>query len=153
MSMADIISPGLSLLQAPGQFSFVAPRYLIRCVATIEEIRHANLLLILKDMAASHGERGAIQRLAVDAGKSHSQISQLKTRQKHSKTGKARNIGSKMARAIEAAAGKSVGWLDVAHDAADGINEKIEAAVARQLDERFAAGGRSISANRTASKK
>lgn len=71
---------------------------------TIEEIRHANLLLVLDELAATAGERGAVQRLADRMQRSHSQVSQLKTKATHSKTGKPRNIGSAIARQIEAAA-------------------------------------------------
>lgn len=105
---------------------------------TIEEIRHANLLLILQELGnAPGGERGAIQVLATRMGRQHSQISQLKTRAVHSKTGKPRNIGPSVARAIEEASGKERGWLDVAHQADEDLNAKlarfVDEAVARRL--------------------
>jgi phage repressor protein C with HTH and peptisase S24 domain len=86
-------------------------------VETIDEIRHANLLLILQQLAADGGERGAIARLADLTGKSHSHISQLKARLPHSTSKRPRNIGSSMARELEQAVGHPPGWMDVAHDA------------------------------------
>lgn len=107
-------------------------------MGTIEEIRHANLLAVIAELAREHGERGAIQRLAERMGRSHSQLSQLKTRSKHSRTGKPRNIGSQMARAIEAAAGKPAGWMDSTHASAPAAQpamtaDEIRALIAREV--------------------
>jgi hypothetical protein len=120
-------------MQAPGQFSFQARRYVMAGVRTIEDTRHANLLLLLGELAQEHGERGAIQRLAETMGRSHSQISQIKTRAAHSRTGKPRNIGSKLARDIEAASGKPPGWMDSAHEAGPSMQQLVAAEVARQI--------------------
>ncbi len=100
---------------------------------TVEETRHANLLAILADLAKEHGERGAIQKLAEKVPCSHSQLSQLKTKAKHSKTGKPRNIGPSMARKIETAAKKDRGWLDVPHDSED-LEAKVTRLVGAALD-------------------
>jgi hypothetical protein len=108
-------------------------------VKTIEEIRHANLLLVLGELAEEHGERGAIQRLADGMGRSHSQLSQMKLRSPHSRTGKPRGIGSLSARLIEQAAGKPLGWMDSTHDVAidDDLFNRISAIVSKQLDDRM----------------
>lgn len=51
---------------------------------------------------------------------SESQVSQIRGRMKHSKTGEPREIGDKMARRIEAAFELERGWLDNVHaDAPD----------------------------------
>lgn len=130
------ISPGLVQMLAPGQFSFIAPGFPIATMRTIEEIRHDNLLLILAELAAVYGERGAIQRLANGMSRSHSQVSQLKTQAKHSKTGKPRNIGPATARLIEQAGNKARGWLDVPRDMDDltaRLTRLVDDAVAKRL--------------------
>jgi hypothetical protein len=129
------ISPGLVRLQAPGTFHFEAGGYVIDGVRTIEEIRHANMLLILAELAAQHGEHGAIQRLAAAMGRSHSQLSQLKTRAVHSKTGKPRNIGNGTARLMEGAVGKPRGWLDAAHDD-ESMQDTLARLISAELDKR-----------------
>ena len=75
---------------------------------TIEEIRHANLLALIK-------EAGTIQALADKVGRSHSQLSQLKNQTKHSTTGTRRTVGRDLARELEAKCGKPDGWFDQAH--------------------------------------
>jgi hypothetical protein len=88
---------------------------------TIDDIRHANLLLLLEEVAASTtpgDRRGVVARLADLSGRSPSQISQLKTRAIHSRTGAPRNIGPDVARAFERAMNKPAGWMDVAHKSA-----------------------------------
>lgn len=75
---------------------------------TIEEIRHANLLALIK-------EAGTIQALADKVGRSHSQLSQLKNQTKHSTTGARRTVGRDLARELEAKCGKPDGWFDQAH--------------------------------------
>lgn len=102
------ISPWLQEMLAPGQFHCLAFGYAMGAVETIEDIRHANLLQLIEEM-------GGIQPLAVAIARSHSQVSQLKIRAKHSTTGKQRNIGSPLARWIEAQVGKPVGWMDQRH--------------------------------------
>lgn len=138
MSIGQYISPRLSVLLAPGQFSLLAGRYPMAAMKTIEEIRHANLMLILAEMADQDGERGAIQRLASAMGRSHSHVSQLKTRAPHSNTKKARNIGPAMARLIEKAAQKERGWLDAEHTGAAAItSQMLAAAVQAEFDRRL----------------
>jgi hypothetical protein len=104
---------------------------------TVEETRHDNLLAILGEFGREHGEHGALQVLATAMGKAHSQLSQIKTRAKHSKTGKPRNIGSKLAREIETAAGKPPGWLDVPHGPAEDLNAKLARLVNEAVDKRI----------------
>jgi hypothetical protein len=105
-------------------------------VRTIDEIRHTNLLLLLAELAAKHGEHGAVQRLAAAMGRSHSQLSQLKTRAPHSKTGKPRNIGSATARLMESAAGKPHGWMDTEHADDTSMQAMLERLIAAELDKR-----------------
>ncbi len=53
-----------------------------------------------------------VQQLADAVAKSHSQVSQLLTKAKHSKTGKPRVIGSDLARQFEKSLGLPEGWFD-----------------------------------------
>lgn len=74
---------------------------------TIEELRVENLRQVMK-------QRGwTIQDLADAVGRSHSQISQVLTGAKHSKTGKERVLGSKLARVFEGKLGLPHGSMDV----------------------------------------
>lgn len=134
------ISPGLPEKLAPGQFHFLATGFKSLWMQSVEDARHSNLLLILGDLAREHGEHGSIQRLAAAVACSHSQISQLKTRAKHSKTGKPRNIGPAMARKIEQASGKEPGWLDYPHGDTEGIESRIDRLIDAALDRRLNAG-------------
>ncbi|MGE8366011.1 MAG: hypothetical protein ACN6OP_04480 [Pseudomonadales bacterium] len=88
---------------------------------TIDEIRHENLLRLIARM-------GSIQALATRVGKSHSQISQLKTRAAHSSGGKKRSIGDALARDIESQCELPVGWFDADHSRE--IAESVEPATA-----------------------
>ena len=53
-------------------------------------------------------------RLAAAVGCQQTTISRL-----YSTSGSARNVGDKLARQIEIAAGREIGWLDVQHDQTD----------------------------------
>ncbi|AOZ05947.1 hypothetical protein [Cupriavidus malaysiensis] len=79
---------------------------------TIDEIRHENLLLLI-------GKFGTVQALANAVGKSHAQISQLKTRAVHSATGKPRTIGDDLARTFEQRCDLPLGWFDNPHTSID----------------------------------
>lgn len=68
---------------------------------TNKDIRHANLLLVIKDL-------GSQQALADSLGKEHAQINQWVTRR--------RNVGNATARAIEEIAKKPYGWMDAEHE-------------------------------------
>lgn len=74
-------------------------------VRTIADIRHANLLLLIHRV-------GTVKSLAEKLDRSYGQVSQLKNRSKHSKTGQPRDIGDDMARHIEARLDLQVGWMD-----------------------------------------
>lgn len=75
----------------------------------VDEIRRARLRQAAEEL-------GSVQALADAAGKSPSQISQLITGAKDSKTGKPRGMRSSTAREIEAAIGKPSGWLEMTDD-------------------------------------
>ncbi len=93
---------------------------------TVTETRHANLLSLIE-------KAGSVQAFANLVERSHSQISQLKNRSKHSKTGEPREVGDDMARHIEAKLSLPVGWMDVPPGAPDGqpAGSPAEAQVAR----------------------
>lgn len=93
------------------EFHFIARRYEILRVRTIEETRHARLLQLLKSP-----EFHTVQALATKLDRSHAQVSQWKTRSKRRNeagevTGVS-NIDSASARWIEERTGKPRGWMD-----------------------------------------
>lgn len=76
----------------------------------IDEIRRENL-------SALKEEKGGLKQLAELLGKEDSQVSQWIQGSVNSGTGKPRGMRSATAREIDAAAGKSAGWLDIDHSA------------------------------------
>lgn len=78
-------------------------------MGTIDDIRHANLLLLLKRFKT-------LQSFADAVGRSGSQISNLKNRHEHTITGEARTIGSDLARDIERRLKLDEGWMDIDHE-------------------------------------
>ncbi len=81
---------------------------------TISEIRHANLLRLIAD-------HGSIQAFADAIDRSHSQVSQLKNRSKHSKTQMPREVGDDFARHVEDRLRLPRGWMDVGASASQRI--------------------------------
>lgn len=80
-------------------------------VKTIEEIRRENLAALIT-------WAGGVGKLAIVISKSQSQISQLLagSPDTKSKTGKAKEMGSKVARHIEIKCEKERGWMDHEED-------------------------------------
>lgn len=76
---------------------------------TIKDIRHENLMLVIKEL-------GTQQALADLLERSHAQINQLVTRAIVSATGNRRSVSEKMAREIELKANKPAGWMDTDHN-------------------------------------
>jgi hypothetical protein len=74
-------------------------------VKTIEQIRRENFATLVE-------EAGGVTRFAEKMEKSQSQFSQIIHGAPDSKTGKPKEIGSKLARAIESRFGKDIGWMD-----------------------------------------
>jgi hypothetical protein len=74
-------------------------------VKTIEQIRRENFASLV-------AEAGGVTRFAEKMEKSQSQFSQIMHGSPDSKTGKPKEIGSKLAREIESRFGKDVGWMD-----------------------------------------
>lgn len=93
---------------ALSEFQSVACGSQMAGMQTVSEIRHANLLSLIK-------QAGSVQAFADQVERSHSQISQLKNRSKHSKTGEPRDVGDDMARHIEGKLGLPTGWMDAPH--------------------------------------
>jgi len=77
-------------------------------VDTISQTRHANLLLLI-------ARAGGITAFSNKIDCSHSQVSQLKNRSKHSISGQPREIGDDVARHIELMMELPVGWMDQPH--------------------------------------
>jgi len=74
---------------------------------TNNEIRHANLLLLIRRVAS-------VKVFAESIERSYSQVSQLKNRSRHSATGEPREIGDDLARHIERCLDLPMGWMDAA---------------------------------------
>ncbi|WP_049786355.1 helix-turn-helix domain-containing protein [Mycetohabitans rhizoxinica] len=85
---------------------------------TIAEIRRSNLLLAIERM------NGSQTQLAEAAGVSPAYLSQVKTAQPNSKTGRQRSMGDDIARRIEKAIGEAEGWMDQSHDD-DFVNPQV----------------------------
>ena len=112
MFMAADISPRLAVMLAPGQFLSQAGSYEIAPVETVREIRRANLMLLERVL-------GSLQAVATLVGKSHSQLSQIKSANEHSTTGKPRGMGDKVAAHFVEALRVPAGWMDSPRSEAD----------------------------------
>lgn len=74
---------------------------------TVEEVRRARLVLLKEELGTLVALNAKIGLTARD-----STLSQIMNLAKNSKTGKGKGMGSPMARKLEAACGKEVGWMD-----------------------------------------
>jgi phage repressor protein C with HTH and peptisase S24 domain len=107
---------------------------------TIDEIRRRNLAVLVQSA-------GSIQKVADAIGRSHSQVSQIKTSAKSTATGKPRAMGDAMARAMEKAFQLERGWMDNAHSGSAGLDAGDGQVLIRRLDLEAAAGhGRFVDA-------
>ena len=75
-------------------------------MATISDTRRARLEVLI----AQHG--GSLRALAETAGLNEAYLSQIRTRQPDSKTGRPRQMGDKLARTLEARCSLPAGWMD-----------------------------------------
>lgn len=100
--------------------------YEITAVATVRDIRRANLLLLEQEL-------GTLQKVADLVGKSHSQLSQIKSANKHSTTGEPRGMGDRVAADFTKALRVPNGWMDAQRSA-----DEVSAAV-RALDSALSA--------------
>jgi hypothetical protein len=92
-------------------------------MSTVQHTRHRNLLSLID-------KAGSVQALADRLERSYSQISQLKNRSPHSRSGKAREIGDELARHIETRFGYPLGWMDTQHSlAGEDLPRGLEAQV------------------------
>lgn len=85
----------------------VARSYLIQSMKTIEDIRHEWLLELIRQHKTIAELNVALERPRTDGT-----LSQIKTKQADSKTGKIRIMGSDLARDIENKLGLETGTLD-----------------------------------------
>ena len=115
------ITSRLSKIVASSEFHMLANGFVIDVMRTIEEIRHGRLLELID-------ECGSVQTVAEKMTRSHSQISQLKTLSKHGSTGKARSIGSDLAREFEQRFSKPRGWMDNEADPHPQLEPLLDAA-------------------------
>lgn len=82
--------------------------YQMQAMPTIQDIRHANFMVLLDRFPTIQAFANAVER-------SHSQISQIKNRSRHSNSGEPRTIGDDLARHIEDKLALAPGWLDSPH--------------------------------------
>jgi hypothetical protein len=105
--MATILAPRYALSIAPRYAKCKAARCAILDMKTVEEVRRERLS-ILKNEAGSLVALN--DKLGLNAR--DSTLSQILNGAKNSKTGKPKEMGSKLARDLERATGKEVGWMD-----------------------------------------
>lgn len=96
---------------------------------TSQDIRHANLLLLLSECGDGRGQNA---RLAELTGVKPPVISQLRRQEKHS-SGAPRLIGDEIARRLEKGMGKPEGWMDQDHTEAHTSQEATMLDVFRLL--------------------
>jgi hypothetical protein len=89
---------------APAECQSIAISYPMDRVQTIEDTRHARLLLLLREF-------DTIQAFADRIERAHAQVSQWKNRSKRA-NGRVSTIDSDSARWIEGKTGKPRGWMD-----------------------------------------
>jgi hypothetical protein len=77
-------------------------------MTTAADNRRANLEILVK-------EAGSLDLVAQHAGTSPIYLSQIRARAMDSKTGRPREMGSNLARRLEQAVGKPIGWMDLPH--------------------------------------
>jgi hypothetical protein len=80
---------------------------------TIQEIRRANLRLLIKEEGTEE-EEGTAVALALKCDTTQSYLSQILIRYPTS-SGKAREMGTELARKLERGCNKPEGWMDVDH--------------------------------------
>mgnify|MGYP000476380057 CR=1 FL=1 len=106
--MPAILAQGYTMSKpggSPGRISFCSRPLSNAPVQTISGIRHANLLRLIEAC-------GGVSHFAERIDRAYSQVSQLKNRSKHSRSGMPREIGDDMARHIEASWPLPTGWMD-----------------------------------------
>lgn len=89
----------------------ISARLFNATMRTVEEIRRNRLELLVEEFG-SLAELG--KRLNLNAR--DSTLSQYRNRSRDSKTAKPKNMGSPMARRLESACGKELGWMDTDPD-------------------------------------
>lgn len=89
----------------------------------IGAIRRANLEALLREFPT-------MDALAAAAGSTSVYLSQIRNQTPDQKTGKPREMGSKLARRLEAIAGheKPTGWMDIEHDPAESHAPRLSVA-------------------------
>jgi hypothetical protein len=105
-------------MQAPRSLSDLSSQLQIMAVRTIDSIRLDNLNALVR-------EAGSLIAVADAAGTSSVYLSQIRSRAINQKTGKPREMGNKMARRLEEATGKPVGWMDEDHATADSTSLRV----------------------------
>lgn len=96
---------------APRYASCKAPRCAISDMKTVEEVRRIRLT----ELKVEYGTLVALnEKIGLD--KRDSTLSQILNSAKNSKTGKGKEMGSPMARKLEAACKKEPGWMDTDPD-------------------------------------
>lgn len=99
-------SHGLNVQSSPGLIAALSQRLFTCGMQTIDQIRHANFLLLLASVGGSG--RAMAERIGISAA----QVSQIKNQSPHSITGRPRIIGDDLARKIEAALDLQAGAMD-----------------------------------------
>lgn len=106
-----------------------ARRYVIAAMKTVEEVRRERLQLLREEFGSLSALNAKLELSARD-----STLSQYLNQSKGTKTGTPKVMGSPMARRLEQACGKEVGWMDTDPqlEAAAAAYEAIAAQVMQQ---------------------
>lgn len=105
--MATILAARCAVSIAPGYARAEARRYVIAAMKTVEEVRRERLQM-LRDEFGTWSALNAKLDLSVR----DSTLSQYLNQSKGTKTDKPKVMGSPMARRLEQACGKEIGWMD-----------------------------------------
>jgi len=81
--------------------------------STIEEIRYANLLLLIEENGGKENGQTTVARLC---NTNRIYLNQIINRQTRSGSDLTAAVGSRLARKLEQGCGKPEGWMDVRHD-------------------------------------
>lgn len=129
--MSQSISAALSLVNSgplPHGFRAALSNHDMRVV---EEVRRIRLQMLIDQR---FGGSQARLREAIELSKTDSTISQLLNQATGSRTSKPKNMGSAMARKIEAKCGLEEGWMDTDPDLAWPFGARVDAARLAALD-------------------
>lgn len=113
-----------SFNQAQRLLPLLSTALAIEPMKTVGQIRVDNVALLVK-------ENGTLEAVAELAGTSSVYLSQIRNASLDQSTGRPRQMGTPMARRLEAACNKPLGWMDTPHAAEDASTEAAPSNIVR----------------------